>query len=58
MDVHVYVYTPDGKEALFTTGSVGSQEAPWISAPTEFRLVSGSGPDKKTLDTVTVTVAK
>lgn len=59
MDVHIWVHDPTGKElGMFATGSVGSQEAPWISAPTEFRLVSGSGPDKKTLASVVVTVSK
>jgi hypothetical protein len=59
MDVHVYVYGADGKEqGMFATGSVGSQEAPWISQHTEFRLVSGSGPDRKTLDSVVVTAVK
>lgn len=57
LDVHVYIYGTDGKEAgLFATGSVGTQDAPWISKPTEFRLYQGSGPDKKLLDTVTVTL--
>lgn len=59
MEVHVWVCDSTGKEVgMFATGSVGSQEAPWISAPTEFRLVSGSGPDKKKLDSVVVTVEK
>lgn len=56
LDVHVFIYDAAGKEqGKFATGSVGSQEAPWISAPTEFRLYSGSGPDRKLLDSVVVT---
>ena len=56
LDVHVFVYDSSGKEAgMFATGSVGSQEAPWISQPTEFRLYQGKGPDRKLLDSVTVT---
>lgn len=55
MDVHIFVYDGSGKEVgMFATGSVGSQEAPWISMPTEFRLTLGNGPDKKTLDSVVV----
>jgi hypothetical protein len=57
LDVHVFIFDPTGKEVgLFATGSVGSQEAPWISAPTEFRLYAGGGPNRKMLDTVTVTL--
>ena len=56
LDVHVIIYDASGKEAgLFATGSVGTQEAPWISQPTEFRLYQGSGPDRKLLDSVLVT---
>ena len=56
LDVHVFVYDSSGKEAgMFATGSVGTQEAPWISQPTEFRLYQGTGPDRKLLDSVTVT---
>lgn len=56
LDVHVFVYDLSGNEVgMFATGSVGSQEAPWISAPTEFRLYQGMGSDKKLLDSVTVT---
>jgi len=59
LDVHVFVYDDTGKEVgLFATGSVGSQEAPWISRPTEFRLYSGSGPDRKLLDSVIVTLVQ
>lgn len=59
LDVHVFVYDDTGKEVgLFATGSVGSQEAPWISRPTEFRLYSGSGPDRKLLDSVSVTLVQ
>jgi hypothetical protein len=58
--VHVYVVGIDGKEALFATGSEGSQAAPWITAnaPVEFRLYSGSGAKKKLLDKITVTMNK
>ena len=56
LDVHVFVYDSSGKEAgMFATGSVGTQEAPWISQPTEFRLYQGNGPDRKLLDSVIVT---
>jgi hypothetical protein len=55
-DVHVVIYDASGKEAgLFATGSVGTQEAPWISQPTEFRLYQGTGADRKLLDSVVVT---
>jgi hypothetical protein len=59
LDVHVFVYDSSGKEVgMFATGSVGSQEAPWISQPTEFKLCQGNGPDKKVLDSVLVTLAQ
>ena len=59
LDVHVFVYDSSGKEAgMFATGSVGTQEAPWISQPTEFRLYQGDGPDRKLLDSVIVTRAQ
>jgi len=56
LDVHVVIFAAGQEQGLFATGSVGSQEAPWISQPTEFRLYQGSGSDKKLLDTVTVTL--
>lgn len=58
-EVHVFVVGVDGKENLFSTGSEGSQAAPWISAdsPHEFRLYSGSGANRKLLDKVVVTRA-
>ena len=56
LDVHVFVYDSSGKEVgMFATGSVGTQDAPWISQPTEFKLCQGDGPDKKVLDSVLVT---
>ena len=56
LDVHIFVYDSSGKEVgMFATGSVGTQDAPWISQPTEFRLYQGDGPDKKLLDSVLVT---
>ena len=59
LEVHIFVYDSTGKEAgMFATGSVGSQEAPWISQATEFRLCHGTGPDKKVLDSVVVTLAQ
>jgi hypothetical protein len=59
LDVHIFVYDSSGKEVgMFATGSVGSQEAPWISQPTEFRLCHGNGPDKKMLDSVVVTLTQ
>lgn len=59
LDVHIFVYDSSGKEVgMFATGSVGTQEAPWISQPTEFRLCQGDGPDKKVLDSVVVTLAQ
>ncbi len=54
--VHVYAVGLDGKEALFATGSEGSQAAPWITAdaPVEFRLYGGTDANKKLIDKITV----
>ena len=56
-EVHVYVAGVEGKENLFSTGSEGSQTAPWIGSDSlyEFRLYSGSGANRKLLDKVVVT---
>src|SRR6266542_246788 len=56
LDVHIFIYDASGKESgMFATGSEGTQDAPWIFQPTEFRLYQGSGANRKLLDSVVVT---